>query len=137
MAERRNESIVEWLGINSANLSGEERTNLVMEILDSLDAWELQRVKDAAEEKRIGKLEEAKNAVLEQMREELQKAGISAEEIQVTFGRRRRPRAPLPVKYRSPDGQGWSGRGFAPTWLTKLEQEGHDREEYRVEEAGQ
>jgi DNA-binding protein H-NS len=43
-------------------------------------------------------------------------------------------KAPIPVKYRSPNGQTWTGRGHTPTWLRTLEEEGHTREEFRVTE---
>ena len=49
----------------------------------------------------------------------------------------RRPRKSNPslsVKYRSPDGETWSGRGHAPLWLRQLELQGHKREEYAVSE---
>jgi DNA-binding protein H-NS len=39
---------------------------------------------------------------------------------------------PLPVRYRSPNGDTWSGRGYPPKWITQLESEGHNREEFKV-----
>jgi DNA-binding protein H-NS len=33
-------------------------------------------------------------------------------------------RATAPVKFRSPDGETWSGRGRPPRWLSALEAEG-------------
>jgi DNA-binding protein H-NS len=52
----------------------------------------------------------------------------------VKGGRKRRTSGvTLPVKYRSPAGDTWSGRGFAPNWLKALEEEGHNREEYLVQ----
>jgi DNA-binding protein H-NS len=136
MGEQRHERIAEWLDIDLGRLSAEERKTLIMEIFDTLNSGDLRELRDIAEQKRTEKLEETRNAVLERMREELEEAGIDPLEIQVSFGRHRRSRAPLAVKYQSPEGQTWSGRGFAPNWLTKLEAEGHNREEYRVEEAG-
>ena len=38
-------------------------------------------------------------------------------------------------KYRSPAGDEWSGRGRVPVWLRLLEDEGHNREEFRVNDA--
>jgi DNA-binding protein H-NS len=38
----------------------------------------------------------------------------------------------LPVKYRGPHGETWSGRGKAPNWLTSLEAQGQDRNEFLV-----
>lgn len=36
------------------------------------------------------------------------------------------------VKYRGPNGEGWSGRGKAPNWLTSLEAQGRHRDEFLV-----
>jgi DNA-binding protein H-NS len=38
----------------------------------------------------------------------------------------------VPVKYRGPNGETWSGRGLAPRWLTDLEAKGKKRETYLV-----
>jgi DNA-binding protein H-NS len=43
-------------------------------------------------------------------------------------------KAPIRVKYRSPNGETWSGRGHTPTWLRTFEEAGHDRKEFRVTE---
>jgi DNA-binding protein H-NS len=137
MADRRNQSMIEWLDINLDNVSEEERTNLIIEILDTLPAGNLRLIRDAAEEKRQEKLEDTKQLVIERMRTELEQAGIDPDAINVSFGRKRSRRdsgSTLPPKYRSPDGETWSGRGHAPLWLRQLELQGHDREEYRVEE---
>ena len=36
------------------------------------------------------------------------------------------------AKYRGPNGETWSGRGRAPTWLTVLEAEGRQRSEFLI-----
>jgi DNA-binding protein H-NS len=38
----------------------------------------------------------------------------------------------VPVKYRSPRGDTWSGRGLAPRWLVALEKKGKKRASYAV-----
>ena len=43
-----------------------------------------------------------------------------------------KPRTAVAVKYRGPDGQTWSGRGRAPNWLTGLEAQGRDRQDFLV-----
>ena len=48
--------------------------------------------------------------------------------------RTRKSKPAVQVKYRSPDGETWSGRGHAPLWLRQLELQGHSREEYAVTE---
>jgi DNA-binding protein H-NS len=134
MAERRNESMIEWLDIQLDTLSPEDKTKLITEILDTLPAGNLRQIRDIAEEKRQGKLEDTKQLVIDKMRSELEQAGIDPDAINVSFGRRRRSKTTLRVKYRSPDGEEWSGRGVRPTWLAALETRGHNREEFRVEE---
>jgi len=125
------------MDIDLGKLSIEERKGLIVEVIDTLPAGALRELRDVAEQKRKEKLEEAKQTVIEEMRQKLDAMGIDPAEVSVSFGRRRRDTgAPLRAKYRSPIGETWSGRGFAPNWLTKLEAEGHNREEYRVEEAG-
>lgn len=37
------------------------------------------------------------------------------------------------VKYRGPNGETWSGRGIPPKWLTVLEIDGHNRDEFLVQ----
>jgi DNA-binding protein H-NS len=72
------------------------------------------------------------------MREKLAKIGLTLEEAlpqsAPTGGRKPRKDAgrPLPVRYRNPNGETWSGRGHAPKWITQLESEGRNREEFRV-----
>ena len=44
-------------------------------------------------------------------------------------------RSVLRIKYRSPDGETWSGRGHTPLWLRQLELQGHNRAEYKVTES--
>ena len=128
----RNESMVEWLDINLDQLSADERMRLIEEIYDTLTAQELMRMRHIADEKRKGKLEEAKNTILEKMRGEFEEVGLSLEDV-FPSRRPRREGKPLAVKYRGPNGETWSGRGFAPVWMRKLEEEGHEREEYKVE----
>lgn len=41
-------------------------------------------------------------------------------------------RAPVPVKYCGPEGQTWSGRGRAPSWLVALEAQGRHKDEFLV-----
>jgi len=38
MADRRNQSMIEWLDISLDNLSEEDKTSLVIEILETLSA---------------------------------------------------------------------------------------------------
>jgi DNA-binding protein H-NS len=137
MADRRNESMIEWLDIQLETLSPEDKTKLITEILDTLPAGYLRHIRDIAEEKRLGKLEDTKQLVIDKMRSELEQAGIDPDAINVSFGRKRSRKdsgSTLPPKYRSPEGETWSGRGHPPLWMRQLELQGHSREEYLVSE---
>jgi len=41
-------------------------------------------------------------------------------------------RMPVAIKYRGPNGETWSGRGKAPNWLTSLEAQGRQKDEFLV-----
>lgn len=43
-----------------------------------------------------------------------------------------KPRPPVPVRYRGPNGETWTGRGRTPRWLAALEQQGASRESFRL-----
>ena len=81
-----------------------------------------------------------KNTALEEFRSKLEGLGLRLEDVLVRprsrpGGRRRRRDTgqTAPIKYRSPQGDSWSGRGRVPQWMQILEAEGHSREEYAVE----
>ena len=106
---------------------------------------ELTALRDAAEAKRLEKLEEAKNVVLAETRARLAELGLTLEAALPGpvspppagsgQGRKKRRDAgqPLAAKYRGPSGETWSGRGRIPKWLQTLEAEGRSREEFRTE----
>ena len=115
--------------------------------LDGMTVAELTALRDAAEAKRLEKLDEAKNAVLAETRAKLAELGLTLEAVlpasaspppagsgQGGQGRKKRSDAgqPLAVKYRGPSGETWSGRGRVPKWLQTLEAEGRSREEFRA-----
>jgi DNA-binding protein H-NS len=133
MAERGNGTILEWLDIKLDTLSSDDRIKLIEEIFNTLTPQELSRVRDTAEQKRKSTLEDAKAAVLEEMQGKLNELGLTLKDV-FPQQKARKSKAAPPVKYRSPDGETWSGRGHAPLWLRQLELQGHSREEYAVTE---
>jgi DNA-binding protein H-NS len=133
MAERGTEKMTEWLDIQLDTLSAEERLHLIEEIYDTLTAQELLTTRDLADQKRLSKLEQAKAAVVEEMKGKLSALGLTLNDV-VPTRRSRKTKRDVRVKYRSPDGETWSGRGHAPLWLRQLELQGHSREEYAVSE---
>jgi DNA-binding protein H-NS len=131
MVERGTESMTEWLDIHVDTLSSEERITLIKELCETLTPQELHTIRDLPEQMRQRKLAEAKAALLEEMRGKASELGLSLNDVFPTRRARKSKTAP-PVKYRSPDGETWSGRGHAPLWLRTLELQGHNREEYKV-----
>ena len=133
MSERGDEKLTEWLDIQLNTLSSDERLLLIEEIFETLTVQELRAIRDLAEKKRLAKLEEAKAAVVEETRGKLSERGLTLNDI-VPSRRGRKSKSVARVKYRSPDGETWSGRGHAPLWLRQLELQGHSREKYAVSE---
>jgi DNA-binding protein H-NS len=133
MAERGTEKITEWLDIHLETLSSDERLHLIEEIFTTLTPQELLTIRDLAEKQRQSKLVEAKAAVLEEMKGKLSALGLTLNDV-VPSRRTRKSKPSVSVKYRSPDGETWSGRGHAPFWLRQLELQGHKRDEYTVTE---
>jgi DNA-binding protein H-NS len=134
MAERGTEKMTEWLDIHVDTLSSEERIRLIEEIFATLTAKELLTIRDLAEKQRQNMLKEAKAAVLEEMKGKLSALGLSLNDVVPVRRTTRKSKAAVRAKYRSPDGETWSGRGHAPLWLRQLELQGHSREEYAVSE---
>ena len=135
MADRGTEKMTEWLDIKLDTLSAEERIRLIEEIYATLTPQELLTTRELAEKTRQGKLAEAKAAVLEEMKGKLSALGLTLNDIVPARRTTRKNKSSVRVKYRSPNGESWSGRGHAPLWLRQLELQGHNREEYVVTEA--
>ena len=135
MAERGSEKMTEWLDIHLDSLSSQDRIHLIEEICETLAPQELSAIREMAEQMRQRKLANAKAALLEEVRGKASELGLTLNDVFPN----RKPRktmakAQVQVKYRSPDGETWSGRGHAPLWLRTLELQGHNREEYKVSE---
>jgi DNA-binding protein H-NS len=133
MADRGTEKMTEWLDIKLDTLSSEERIQLIEEICETLTPQELRTIRDVVEQMRQRKLEDAKAALLEEVKGKASELGLSLNDVFPTQ-RQRKSKPVLRVKYRSPDGETWSGRGHAPLWLRQLELQGHKRDEFVVSE---
>ena len=103
----------------------------VEEIFATLTPQELLTIRDLAEKQRQSKLKAAKAAVLEEMKGKLSALGLTLNDV-VPSNCSQKSKPAVQVKYRSPDGETWSGRGHAPLWLRQLELQGHKREEFSV-----
>ena len=87
-------------------------------------------------------------AILAELREQIAAYGITAEELSrpaakaskprqpldksVSHAKSKKPAVPSPIKYRGPEGQGWTGRGTVPKWLKDLIAQGKAREDFLI-----
>ena len=136
MAERQSDKVAEWLEIDLTKLSSADRVALIIEIMDTLSTPELRIIRERADQKRQANLKGERSAAIAEMREKFSQLELSLEEVLASESNKQPRRvsgATARVKYRGPDGETWSGRGRAPIWIRKLEQEGHNREEYLVQ----
>ena len=96
----------------------------------TLSAQQLLTVRDLVEKQRKRMVAEEKQKFLQEIKGKLSALGLSLNDL-VPVKRTERKNPPrMRVKYRSPDGQTWSGTGHVPLWVRQLEAEGHSREEY-------
>jgi DNA-binding protein H-NS len=124
--------------VDIGELSGEDLMGVLEMACDRLSVPDLLRLQDIAERKREEKLEDAKQQVIEELKEKLSQMGVLPNEVSVSFGPARRDTgATLRAKYRGPSGETWSGRGFVPNWLRTLEEQGRSREEFLVTSEGE
>ena len=107
--------------------------------LDGMSAEELKALATSAEAKFSEKQAEALDTLRAEIEEKASALGTSVAEL---FGlseperpvRRtsKKTGTPLPAKYRTPEGHEWTGRGRKPNWLSAMEAEGRDIEQFRV-----
>ena len=80
---------------------------------------------------------EEKTAAIQKIRDLAREFDLSPEELGFAPGNRKASRtaaekSSLPVKFRSPIGQQWSGLGSKPAWLALALDQGASLEDYRV-----
>ena len=114
--------------------------------LDDLSVGQLRSVQRYAEAKVRDRAESEKAALAEEFRRRAEELGLSLRDLfsesatPAPAKRGRKPqgggqkseRPPVAAKYRSPQGDTWSGRGRAPKWLQVAEAEGHSRDEFLI-----
>jgi DNA-binding protein H-NS len=125
-------------------LTEDDMLQLLDEIFSRLSPQRLRDVRDTAEVRRKDKIEAVKNAILTETRAKLEELELTLEEViqprpARTRSRRTRRDAgkELPVKYRGPNSETWSGRGRAPQWIRDLEEQGRQRGEFLVSQGEQ
>jgi len=102
--------------------------------LDGMTVAELTALRDAAEVKRLQKLDAEKNAVMAEARTKLAALGLSLDAMlrQPATQRGRKSKGgdggTVAAKFRDPESeQTWSGRGREPAWI-----KGKNRDEFRI-----
>jgi DNA-binding protein H-NS len=110
--------------------------------LDAMTAQELNALIEQAEAKRAEKQDEARSALIEEFRGKAAELGLelgallpggSGSAPAATARRTRRDAGgTVPVRFRGPGGETWSGRGRMPKWLSAMEASGRKREEFRI-----
>jgi DNA-binding protein H-NS len=118
-------------------MSEEETMTFIEAFLDRLSLEDIATVIAAAETKHKAKQDEVRIALLQEFWERAAAIGmrVSLEPLTApsqTRKTRADAGAPLPAKYRGPNGEAWLGRGIAPRWLKAFELEGRNREDFRV-----
>ncbi len=116
----------------------------IQKMISSLNYTELDELNVLIQRERAGKLDEARRTLMAELEEKAASIGLTPDQL---FGQSRnapeKPKrgkkteqqsAPAAVKFRSPSGQTWSGRGRKPIWLTQAEAGGQSAEEFRVHE---
>ena len=106
--------------------------------IDAMTVPELAAHIAAAQAKLKEKQEAAKHALLAKWRSEAAEQNLSFEAVM--SGPRGSPPAAkakpagvrLPVKFKGPNGETWSGRGKLPAWLAEAEKQGRKREEFAI-----
>lgn len=132
MAKRARTSQDETLELYGDEATTTDRLRDIEHLIDDLTVAELRTVRVLAGKKQKEKLEEAKTTVLAEIEGRVKALGLRLKDVFPSH--KSTTKSTLPVKYRSPAGETWSGRGHTPTWLRTLEAEGHTREEFRVTE---
>ncbi len=116
----------------------------IHKMVSSLSYTELDELIALIQRERAGKLNEARRRLMTEFETKAASIGLTPDQIfgqspnaqgQPKRGRKTgQQSAPAAVKFRSPGGQTWSGRGRKPIWLTQAESGGQSAEEFRVHE---
>jgi len=111
--------------------------------LEALTVPELNQVLKRAQFLKDAKLESAKQDFLTRMKAEGEQLGLdlgslfggtaSPKRGRQAAGEPKTGRPPVAAKYRSPEGEEWSGRGRMPKWLQAAEAKGKNRDEFLIE----
>jgi DNA-binding protein H-NS len=112
----------------------DEEFDTYLDALDRLSMEQLMLVLNTAQHKRAEKQDEIRQQLIEEFRERARLMGTSLDAIFPLKSGTSRTGDKLPVtaKYRGPNGEGYSGRGVSPRWMTALLAEGHAKEDFLI-----
>ena len=114
----------------------------IHKMISSLSYTEMDELITLIQRERAGKLDEARRSLRAELEAKAASIGLTPDQLfSQSHSTQERPKrgkkgdqqsAPAAVKFRSPSGQTWSGRGRKPIWLTRAEAGGQMAEEFRV-----
>jgi DNA-binding protein H-NS len=114
-----------------------------LKALDALTVPELNQVLKRAQSLRDDKLDSAKQDFMSRMKAEGEQLGLDLGSLfggatptkrgRKSAGEEKAERPPVAAKYRSPNGDEWSGRGRLPKWLQAEEAEGKSRTDFLID----
>ena len=114
----------------------------IHKMISGLGHTELDELIALIQRERAGKLDEARRSLKAEFEAKAALIGLTPNQLfSQPHGAQERPKrgkkgeqqsTPAAVKFRSPSGQTWSGRGRKPIWLTQAEAGGQMAEEFRV-----
>ncbi len=126
-------------------MSATPPNEVMIAMLDRLDNAHLQGLVAYAQNRMKANTETARTALLAEFEEKAAAVGLSAAQLfgspaQATKGTAASKRSagatsakePGAVKFQSPTGQTWTGRGRKPLWLTAAEAAGEEIESFRT-----
>jgi DNA-binding protein H-NS len=121
-----------------ADLPETELLSLFEEHLYRLTPSSLTKLEQLVRETRDAKLDEARHTARDQALELFKQAGVSVEEVFPEFAKSttKGGSGTLPVIYRGPQGEAWTGRGHSPKWLKALEESGYKKDLFKIQPDG-
>lgn len=113
------------------------KTNTLETSIEALSFDELDALKGFVEELHSKRIQEERNAAIQQAEEALKRVGLSFADMTAkpkTVAKETHARAPVAPKYRSPDGkETWAGRGRKPSWLQKELDAGKSVDDFKIQ----
>ena len=125
------------LTTDGLELSLDDKTTEVMQLIETWDYPELLRLRELIDEQYKQRAEAAKANLIAETQRKFEQLGLSFDDVVgMQKKRKRAARTPAVPKYRSPVGREWSGRGPTPKWIREFEEAGGNREDYLIKAEG-